>query len=397
MKLYKNLVNASAETLQAIFRDKRHADKAIEWQFKHNTKWGSRDRKFVAESVYDIVRFYRLYAHVAQSENNFWFMVMIWALQKGYELPDWQEFKTFNPVQIHQAWQRASDTFVVKESYPDWLYERIKSELGEDLAEQELRAMNLPASVYLRVNTLLCSKQQCIDALNDTGIVARAVEGNPTALKLEKREQIFKHPLFKKGWFEVQDAGSQQIGEFVAAKPGLTIIDACAGAGGKSLQLAAATQNKGRIISMDIEGWKLDELKKRAKRATAHNIETRLIEGPKSIKTLSERADILLLDVPCSGTGVIRRNPDAKWKLSELTIAQTHKVQSEILENYSAMLKQGGKLIYSTCSILPSENEQIVAEFLKNNNDFLLLEEKTILPSSGFDGFYMARMEKRAI
>ncbi len=174
-----------------------------------------------------------------------------------------------------------------------------------------------------------------------------------------------------------------------------TVVDACAGAGGKSLHLAAIMKNKGKIISMDVENFKLEELKRRAKRAGAFNIETRLIEDNKAIKRLEGKADKVLLDVPCSGLGVIKRNPDAKWKLSEETINRTKILQQKLLADYSVMLKPKGSLFYSTCSILPSENRQQVDLFLSSNHDFKFVKDKTILPSEGCDGFYMCELIKQ--
>jgi len=176
----------------------------------------------------------------------------------------------------------------------------------------------------------------------------------------------------------------------------MRVVDACAGGGGKTLHLAALMKNKGRIIAMDTEDWKLDELKKRARRAGASDIiETRVIDSSKVIKRLENSADQLLLDVPCSGLGVLRRNPDAKWKLSADFIEKVKIQQLEILSQYSSMLKPGGVLVYSTCSIFPSENEKQVESFLQSEGGkFDLLEQKTLLPSAGFDGFFMARMKK---
>jgi 16S rRNA (cytosine967-C5)-methyltransferase len=394
MKLYKNLVNAVALTLQEIIRDKRYADKALERQFKQHPQWGSRDRRFIAEGVYDAVRYYRLYAHLAQSENNFWFITAVWLIVKGHELPDWQEFVHVNREAIKKEYERSAQVFALAESYPDWLITRAEEELGEELAKNELRAMNIQAPVFLRVNTLLCTMQQCLSELEKSGIAVERVPNTDCALRLLKRENIFTQTVFKKGWIEVQDAGSQLISEFVNPLPGQTIIDACAGAGGKSLHLAALMNNKGKIISLDVEDWKLEELKKRAKRANAQNIETQKIELPKTLDVLSQRADKILLDVPCSGTGVFRRNPDAKWKLSNEVIEKTRGIQKEIISTYHKMLKPGGELIYSTCSILPSENENTVQAFLAQNPAFELVEEKHIFPSAGFDGFYMAKLKK---
>ncbi len=155
-------------------------------------------------------------------------------------------------------------------------------------------------------------------------------------------------------------------------------------------------KNKGRIIGMDVEKWKLDELQKRARRAGVSNLETRIIESSKTIKRLENTADRLLLDVPCSGLGVLKRNPDAKWKLSPEFITEVKALQQHILQDYGNILKKGGLMVYSTCSILPAENEEQIEIFLSKNKDgFEFIEEQYSWPSAGFDGFYMALIRKR--
>jgi 16S rRNA (cytosine967-C5)-methyltransferase len=175
----------------------------------------------------------------------------------------------------------------------------------------------------------------------------------------------------------------------------MRVIDACAGGGGKTLHLTSLMNNKGRIIAMDTEEWKLEELKKRARRAGAGNIEARMIESSKTIKRLEGTADRLLLDVPCSGLGVIKRNPDAKWKLSLEFIERVKELQQHILTDYSTLLKPGGLMVYSTCSILRAENEHQVEKFIAAHPDkFELLNQKSIRPSEGYDGFYMALIKR---
>lgn len=394
MKLHKNLVNAVAETLQDIFTKNKYADRAIEKLFKQNAKWGSRDRRFVAEAVYDIVRNYRLYSELAQSQKNFWFITAVWMVIKGIEFPDWQEFKHVDKNFILKQKEKLLVDLRVAESYPDWLWELGTKELGKELWEKEAIAMNKQASVVLRVNTLKTTHQKFEEAFKEFSIAITKITGIADAYELVKRENVFKNPVFKDGWFEVQDAGSQMISEFTAPKNTDVVIDACAGAGGKSLHLAAIMKNKGKVFSLDIEAFKLEELKRRAKRAGAFNIETRLIDGAETIKKLEGKADKVLLDVPCSGSGVIKRNPDAKWKLSNEVIARTKLLQQKILAEYSVMVKPGGSLVYSTCSIFPSENREQVELFLTSNPSFKFVKDKTILPSDGYDGFYMALLTR---
>ena len=394
MKLYKNLVNSVAETLQEIFVKNRYADKAIEKVFKQNPQWGSRDRRFVAEAVYDIVRNFRLYSELAQSQKNFWFITAVWLVIKEIEFPDWQEFKNLNREAIIVQKEQLKSNLPVYESYPDWLWNLGIEELGEELWTKEALAMNQQAQVVLRVNTLKTNTKKLIEEFTKTNIALKEIDGIENAVQLVKRENVFQNNFFKLGWFEVQDAGSQIISMFLDPKPNQFIIDACAGAGGKSLHIAALMNNKGKLISMDVEGFKLEELKKRAKRAGVFNVETRVIEDSKTIKRLEGKADKLLLDVPCSGLGVIKRNPDAKWKLSLEVIERTIKLQEKILNDYCEMVKVGGEMVYSTCSILPSENKNQVDLFLQTHSNFEFIIDKTILPSQGFDGFYMALLKK---
>ncbi|MBT8305011.1 MAG: RsmB/NOP family class I SAM-dependent RNA methyltransferase, partial [Bacteroidia bacterium] len=203
---------------------------------------------------------------------------------------------------------------------------------------------------------------------------------------------------FKNGLFEVQDASSQLVAEFLDVKPGMRVVDACAGAGGKTLHLAALMENKGQIIALDIYDNKLKELKRRARRNGAHNIEPRHIESTKVIKKLYNKADRVLIDAPCSGLGVLKRNPDAKWKLDPEFLSRVKQTQQEILQKYSRMVKDGGKLVYATCSILPSENQEQVKSFLTSDSgkEFTFIEEKVILShKTGYDGFYMALMQRK--
>ena len=180
--------------------------------------------------------------------------------------------------------------------------------------------------------------------------------------------------IFKKGLFEVQDASSQLVAEFLDVKEGMRVVDTCAGAGGKTLHLASLMKNKGNIIALDIYKSKLKQLKIRAKRNGVHNIDIRPIESSKTIKKLKEKADRVLIDAPCSGIGVLKRNPDAKWKLQEKFIEDIKKTQAEILDKYSQIVKKGGKMVYATCSILPSENEEQINKFLKQHPKFKLIK-----------------------
>jgi 16S rRNA (cytosine967-C5)-methyltransferase len=396
VKLYRNLCEAVVNGLEQIFTEKKYADKVIEKILKSNPKWGARDRRFIAETIYDIVRWYRLFIELTDAqEDDYWRLLAVWCLWNKAEFPDWEELKGVNRKKISERYEILKLKRKVRESIPDWMDEMGEKELG-DKWEKELAALNEEANVVLRVNTLKISRNGLQKTLaEEENIITEAPEAFPDALLLEERQNIFTRQQFKDGLFEVQDGGSQLIASFLQAKPGMRVIDACAGAGGKTLHLAALMQNKGRIIALDTEEWKLEELKKRGRRAGVANVETRVIESSKTIKRLESSADRLLLDVPCSGVGVLKRNPDAKWKLTTEFIDRVKELQQHIITDYSIMLKSGGLMVYSTCSLFPSENENQVATFLENQKGkFELIEQKSIFPSEGFDGFYMALIKR---
>jgi 16S rRNA (cytosine967-C5)-methyltransferase len=392
-KPHRILLQAIVDALVTIFKENKYADKVIEKTLKEHPKFGGRDRRFIAETTYGIVRHYRLLTHLAGTEDGFWEILGTYFITQHITMPDEREFKRLVEKEILDKYKAVKDEKILQ-AYPDWLWEICEQELGKEVWEKEAKSLNNQASVVLRVNTLKTKKEILTKHLAEQEIEVENIEGFNDALLLLKRQNVFQNQLFKLGLFELQDAGSQFISEFLDVEPGMRVIDACAGGGGKTLHIAALMQNKGRIISMDITQWKLDELKKRARRATASNVEPRLIEGTKTIKRLENTADRLLLDVPCSGTGVIKRNPDAKWKLNLDFIDRTKAIQQKILSDYSIMTKKGGQLVYSTCSILPSENRKQVDLFLASNSNFELIKDKTILPSEGFDGFYMALIKR---
>ena len=403
MRLHRNLCFAVIDGLTIIFTEGKYADKVVQQLLRRDKRWGSRDRGFVAETTYDIVRWKRLYAEIAEVKEPFkrddlWRMFAVWAVLKGIKLPDWKYFEDTPTRRIKGRFDELSKIRKIRESIPDWLDELGEKALGEKIWTKEIAALNQQADVVLRVNTLKTTKEKLQTELFDLEIETEFVKNHPSALKLAERGNVFTTDAFKNGFFEVQDASSQLVAEFLEVEPGMRVVDACAGAGGKTLHLAALMENKGQIIALDIYDNKLKELKRRARRNGAHNIEPRHIESTKVIKKLYDKADRVLIDAPCSGLGVLRRNPDAKWKLDEDFLARVKKTQQDILSQYSRMVKAGGKLVYATCSILPAENQEQVKSFLtsESGKDFTFIKEKNIFAhTSGFDGFYMALLERK--
>ncbi|EID75093.1 RsmB/NOP family class I SAM-dependent RNA methyltransferase [Imtechella halotolerans] len=403
MRLHRNLTFAVIDGLTEIFNEGSYADKVVEKLLKRDKRWGARDRAFVAETTYEMVRWKRLYAEIAEvkepfNRDNLWRMFAVWATLKGITLPDWKYFESTPSRRIKGRFDELSKIRKFKESIPDWLDALGEKELGSEVWGQELQALNQQAPVVLRTNTLKTTREKLHDLLLEIDVDSNFLKEYPEALQLKERSNVFTTDAFKNGLFEVQDASSQKVAHFLEVSPGMRIVDACAGAGGKTLHLASLMENKGQIIAMDIYENKLNELKRRAKRNGAHNIETRWIENNKTIKKLHQKADRVLIDAPCSGLGVLRRNPDAKWKLKPEFIQEIQETQQQILQEYSKMVKPGGKLVYATCSILPSENQQQVDLFLATDagKDFTFVKDEKILAhTSGYDGFYMALLERK--
>ena len=403
MKLHRNLVFAVIDALNLIFNEREYADKVVQKVLKFDKRWGSRDRGFIAETTYEMVRYKRLYAEIAEVKEPFsrpdlFRMWAVWAVLKGIKLPDWKQIEPTPERRIKGKFDELSKIRKYREAVPDWIDELCAEALGEKLWTEELAALNQQAEVILRTNTLQTTKEKLRKILLDEGIVTEPIKGYPLALRLPERANVFVTEAFKKGLFEVQDASSQLVSELLDVKPGQRVVDTCAGAGGKSLHLASLMENKGQLISMDIYISKLKELKRRARRNGAHNIETREIDSTKVFKKLYGTADRVLIDAPCTGLGVIRRNPDTKWKLQPDFLEKITKTQQEILRSYSKIVKPTGKMVYATCSILPQENGNQVKSFLasEEGKDFSLVKEKNIFSSkSGFDGFYMALLQKK--
>ena len=397
--IHRNLLIGIHDALEeTFFQDKKYADKVLERLLKAHKKWGSADRQVVSEIFYDIVRWKKrleYYMGEGTKPSNIYNLILAYLLWKKVKYKKFDEFDGIKTGGILSKLDKKTfPTKAIEHSVPDWLAGLFEKELGAKW-EKEMSALNEQAPVILRANSLKISAENLVEILKEEGVNSFVLRGYPDAVQLEEKKNVFLTSAFKEGFFEVQDASSQKIAEFLDVKEGMRVVDACAGAGGKTLHIAALMKNKGQIIALDIYEWKLAELKRRAKRAGAFNIETRFIEDNKVIKRLHNTADRLLIDAPCSGLGVLKRNPDSKWKIDEDFINRIKIEQENILQNYSKILKKGGKMVYATCSILPSENGEQVRKFLAENTEFALVKEENIMPSDGYDGFYMALIERK--
>ncbi len=419
--LHRPVAHGVVAALSQIVIEGRYADKVIERAFKAEKNMGGRDRKAFAEMVYEIVRWWRRYGFAigfdTETEKaeakDIWKWLGAYLIEKSIklgnppQLPTWDEFKGVDPIEVAN---RLSDLDPVKnralvESIPDWLDQLGEKELGSKWASV-LHASNSQAPVVLRANSLKCSREQLMARLKDeNGISSQAAFKTEHGIVLAERKNVFTTDAFKDGWFEVQDGASQQVSTLLDAKPGDRVIDACAGAGGKTLAIGAMMKNKGRLLSLDVEERKLQELRRRVARAGVDTSEAKIIDSAKVIKRLEKSADKVLLDVPCTGLGVLRRNPDKKWKMQLDDLARLQAIQAQILDEYTLMVKPGGTVVYATCSFLPSENRQQVDAFLARNKaaitkepttpKFELLSDRNFWPGEdNYDGFYTAVLKR---
>ncbi|HUM12215.1 MAG TPA: RsmB/NOP family class I SAM-dependent RNA methyltransferase [Myxococcaceae bacterium] len=265
------------------------------------------------------------------------------------------------------------ERFALDASLPDFLAARFLRQFG-DRAEAEAAAMNERAPLTARVNPLKTTREALRERLRAEGVEARETPLSPLGLFLETRLNAFSLPSFRDGLFELQDEGSQLLGLLVDAPP-TRVVDACAGAGGKTLQLAAQMRNRGELFALDVDARRLEELKRRARRAGVHNVRIRPLpaSGPDvapALADLMERADRVLVDAPCSGSGTFRRKPDARYRLTEAMLGQHVERQRLLLAQFAPLVRPGGRLVYGTCSVLQEENEGVVAWFLERHPEF---------------------------
>lgn len=384
------LAEGCVGVLGEVFERGRVLDHTLDNAFRANPKWGKRDRGFIAETVFEVTRWRRSLAYVVGSDTIAALCAAQWN-RAGLEIPDWWEWEGLRvPEMTAREELLGSEPRTIHESVPDWLEARGEAELGEAWAV-ELTALNRRAPVFLRVNRLRLTVDEAIRWLEENGVNATRVAGAPDALVLPEGKHLPK-PLANEGLVEIQDAGSQAIAPLLGLEPGMRVIDACAGAGGKTLHLAALMQGQGEIVAMDVSAAKLSELRRRAARAGTRIIRTETWRED-TLKRYAGWADRVLIDAPCSGLGTLRRQPDLKWRLSEAALEKTKRLQRRLLDHYPALLKPGGKFVYATCSVLPSENSGQLALLAERDGRFQLEESVTISPAqTGWDGFYAARL-----
>jgi len=392
-KVHRPLAEACVQLLEEIFAGNAMSDRVVGRALGVHPKWGSRDRSFVADTVYEVVRWHRRLAWLAGGDDPWSLAGIQWSL-RGFPRPDWASWPDISPELRDQRLQSlAMAPRAVRESVSDKLDDLGENQLGAQW-DTELSAMNRQAEIFLRVNPLRASLAAVTEELAEQGIVISPVEGAPLALRTVSARGI-PAKLRLSGRFEIQDAGSQQVAPFLQVEPGHMVVDACAGAGGKTLHLAALMAGCGELHALDVHPEKLETLNSRAARAGAR-VQTAVV-SPAILAKLESRADRVLVDAPCSGTGTLRRQPDLKYRVTSDTLARIRVLQRELLTQFARLVRPGGKLLYATCSVMPCENEDQAKWFSSQHSDFVFEEERRISPAAtGWDGFYMARWRRAA-
>ena len=364
----------AADVLTQVFALKRPADAILQDLFRANKQMGSKDRAAVGDMVYGVLR--NIFVLRSQCEGTA--PALIEALLKN-EPPS--ESLPAN----------------VRLNLPEWLYESLLRQHGADETEKLAQALNRSGNVDLRVNTLKATREQALAALAKAGIAASPTPHSPLGLRLAKRGALQATPPFRDGWIEPQDEGSQLLTLHLHAQPGETVIDFCAGGGGKTLALAAQMQNRGRLYACDTRRASLDKLRLRAQRAGAGLADLLVLrdENDPLLTSLKAKADAVLVDAPCTGSGTLRRNPERRLHTPDLVALSA--TQLSILIGASRLVKKGGRLIYATCSLLGEENEAVVEKFLRSQPHFTAANPPLrLLPHrDDTDGFFAHSLTMR--
>jgi 16S rRNA (cytosine967-C5)-methyltransferase len=373
---------AAIDLLTEIEADSRPADAVANHFFRSRRFIGGGDRRQVSSLVWGVLRVRR---HLGWWLNHFdapetpRLLLALQAIFTGmtpYKIALAFTSGRYGPPPLTPEEMAILDKFAsrtlehpnmpepVQHEIPDWILPKLRAQFGPAL-EAEMTALNGPATLDLRINALKTTREAAILALAREGLSAQPTPFSPWGLRLAGRQSITQGKSFQDGLVEIQDEGSQLIALLVDAKPGMRVVDFCAGAGGKTLAIAMTMENKGHIVACDVSVPRLDGAIKRLRRAGVHNVESHLLApGDKWVKRQEQKFDRVLVDAPCTGTGTWRRNPDARLRLSEEDLKELTAKQAAILDHAQKLTKPGGKLIYATCSLLNDENEAQVEAFL---------------------------------
>ncbi|MBV1774419.1 RsmB/NOP family class I SAM-dependent RNA methyltransferase [Burkholderiaceae bacterium DAT-1] len=412
-------LNAAIEALRLVLPFTSPADGVISRFFRERPKIGSKDRAFIAELVFGVLRHKRLLDAACAPEATPRRLALAWLVRNGYNprmLEDITKEDERTWLGQSKAINRDTVSLDIAAELPDWVVGALQSEGVADADILSIgQSMTRSAPLDIRVNTQMMKRDDVLARLLSDGFKASATPYSPYGIRLEGKPAINRHPLFEQGTIEVQDEGSQLLGMLVAPRRGEMVTDFCAGAGGKTLLLGMLMNSTGRLYAFDVSEKRLTNLKPRLARSGLSNVQPQRIESENDtrIKRLAGKMDRVLVDAPCSGLGTLRRNPDLKFRQTATSVAELNAKQASILESASRLVKAGGRLVYATCSILPAENEHIVRAFLERHPEFELTPASQILADQrieldtgemlklhpqihGCDGFFAAAMTRKS-
>ena len=415
MRLPPAILANTEEVLREILRFSAPADTTLSRYFKDHPRLGGRERGAIAEGVYAVLRNKSFFTDFAGSGNGMRRLTILGLAEAvGAEsLGGLSEEEVEFLARIKEI-DRSLIPAQKRSNLPQWLYDKFVGQYGEEETLKLAEALNTPAPLDLRVNTIKANRDDVVAQLAQAPIVAEPMPYAPLGLRVHKKPSLQNLPLFKEGAIEVQDEGSQVLSQIVGAKRGEMVVDFCAGAGGKTLALGAAMRNTGRLYAFDVSEKRLAKLKPRLARSGLSNVHPVQIahERDAKIKRLAGKIDRVLVDAPCSGMGTLRRNPDVKWRQKPEAVTEMHEKQVAILDGAARLLKGGGRLVYATCSLLDEENDQVIEQFLAAHDDFelvpmskVLAEQKIDLEMGDYlkllphkhqtDGFFAAVLERK--
>ncbi len=410
-------IQAVIEIVAEVLATPRPADTLASAYFRNRRFIGSKDRQSISSRLYRIMReYHRLGWWITRSGSEVNARTLVIAavmLGKEHNAASVETAFTgekYAPEQLSPAEKKLMLSLEgqnlehpdmplrEKLECPEWAFDSLRQALG-DRFEKEMSAMLTAAPLDLRINTIKTNRDDVLDQLKEDGMDAHAGKTSPLCVRVFGRPPISQHFLYKEGYIEIQDEGSQMVAVVADAKPGEQVVDFCAGAGGKTLALGASMNNKGRLVAMDVLGGRLMRAKERFRRAGLHNIETRELtsERDKFVKRHEGHFDLVLVDAPCTGTGTWRRDPDKRWRMLGPGITALVPLQKNILESAMRMVKPGGRLVYATCSLLPEENENQVDAFLAAHPDFSRARDDLKLSpaQNDTDGFFASVMTRK--
>lgn len=407
-----SLVGHAAEALRIVWKSPQPADQIVSEYFRSKKYIGSGERRFLSELVFAALRCHSLAASV--DENV---ITGTLALSLSHLIPidlesslrraagaDTDDFIATLPKltaeqldTMHLGADKLACTqqWLIDETQRRWPNNAVGDDASNSDALNVWKAMLAPAPLCLRVNARRATREQVMTGLRAEGVECEAGKNAPMAIIVHQRVNLLQHPLVQSGVVDIQDEGSQLISLACEAQQGMRILDACAGAGGKSMHLADIINDQGEIIARDIEPMRLKETVTRARRAGLRSVIAEFDTHRGAAKHRADTFDIVLIDAPCSGMGTVRRIPLPKWRLSPDQLKRHAAKQLRLIQENSGKVLEGGSLVYATCSILPTENEDVVRAFLSSTSDFRLEYEAQVDPfHQGTDGLYMARMRR---